>query len=238
MEIPVDKYTYQARLMPTLVAFAPLGFAFGVWSVQETALWKLFIALFASLGFATILAQLGRDLGKRKELSLFNQWGGKPTTRLLSHRFSRLDQLTLKRYHAKLRATIPDLKIPEQKDEMQNPTDALKIYESCALFLRERTRDRKNFPLVFSENVNYGFRRNLWAWKPFGISFALIGLTSCVLFLVFRWHGVRFELLFAAGTGALSAALLLLWVFVFKPSWVCIAAEAYADRLIGSLDSL
>jgi hypothetical protein len=238
VELPLDKYSYQARLLPALLTFAPLGFAFGVWSLNETSISKLLVALLASLGFGTLLAQLGRDLGKRKETLLFDQFGGKPTTKLLSHRLSSLNTVTLKRYHTKLKVLLPDLRIPESVDEMRAPSEAAQAYESCTLFLREKTRDRKSFPLVFAENMNYGFRRNLWAWKPFGLVSSTAGIASGVLFLMVRGNSGRPELLFATISIAVSLTLLILWTFVFNPSWVRVAAESYAERLIGSLDGM
>lgn len=238
MELPLDKYSYQARLLPAFITFAPLAFSFGVWFPNEMVAWKLFAALLLSLGLGTLLAQLGRDVGKRKELSLFNQWGGKPTTRILSHRLSSLGATTLKRYHAKLSVFLPDLKIPDSSDEMKAPSNAAQVYDSCSLFLREKTRDRKTFPLVFAENVNYGFRRNLWAWKPSGISCSLVGIGSSVVFLAVHRDSGQHEFLFAILACFVSVTLLLLWIFVVNPAWVRTAAEAYAERLVGSLDSM
>jgi hypothetical protein len=238
MELPLDKYTYEARLLPALITLAPLSFGVAAWSFSERAAWKVFVGIVVSLGLATLLAQLSRDLGKRKEPVLFVQWGGKPTTKLLSHRFSSLNPITLRRYHAKLAELLPDLQIPQHAEEMRSPTEAAQVYDSCALYLRENTRDRKKFPLVFAENVNYGFRRNLWAWKPIGIISSAVGACSSVLFILIRLGGGRSELIFDAAGGAMSLGLLLLWLFRFKPEWVRLAGQAYAERLIGSVDSL
>jgi hypothetical protein len=164
-------------------------------------------------------------------------WGGKPTTKLLSHRFSSLNSVTLKRYHDKLRDLLPDKKIPGPAEEMKNPIEAAHVYESCALFLRENTRDPKKFPVVFAENANFGFRRNLWAWKRFGIISSSLGVLSSVLFALLRWNRGRSELVFDAAAATVSLILLLLWLFKFKPEWVRLVGEAYAERLVGSLDS-
>jgi hypothetical protein len=237
--VPLDRYSYRARLLPALITFAPIALVCGVWSLHESALWKSLIVLLASLGFGMFLGQLGRDRGKNRESELFNSWGGKPTTRLLSHRLTRLNAATLGRYHAKLKTLLPGLQIPDSTEEMRGPSDALQTYDSCVLFLREKTRDSKAFPLVFAENVNYGFRRNLWAWKPFGIIAACLGVAGGALFLLLRsMTSGSDENLFAAATITVSFALLVLWIIVIKPSWVRVPAEAYAERLIGSLDNL
>ena len=173
LELPLDRYSYRARLLPSLITFAPVALAAGTWSLHESALWKSLIVLLTWLGFGMFLSQLGRDRGKNREQELFNAWGGKPTTKLLSHRLSRLNSATLNRYHAKLRTLLPDSRIPDRTGEMQSPNETLQTYDSCTLYLREKTRDSKAFPLVFAENVNFGFRRNLWAWKPFGLDKSL-----------------------------------------------------------------
>jgi hypothetical protein len=238
MDIPLDRYTYQARLLPALIALTPLGFAIAVWFPGETATWNWLGTLFISLGLAALLSQLGRDLGKRKESWLFQQWGGIPTTKLLSHRLSRLNSLTLRRHHLKLQTLLPELKIPTPSEEAQSPSAANHIYDSCVHFLREKTRDRKQFPVVFAENINFGFRRNLWALKPFGIPSSLIGVVSCGLAIIHRLHGNPSGLLLSIVGATISAGLFLLWLFVFNPNWVRIPADAYAERLLGSLDNL
>jgi hypothetical protein len=238
MEIPFDKYTYRARLLPSLLAFLPLAFAATVWFPGQEATWKVLGLIFVSSGLATLLSQFGRDLGKRKEAELFQRWGGVPTTRLLSHRFARFDALTLGRYHTKLRTLLPDVEIPDLASERANPSGASEVYRSCTSFLLEKTRDQKTFPLVFAENVNYGFRRNLYGWKPIGLLLASLGIVSCALFASIHLRDEQSALIFAIAGLAVSAMLLLLWLFVINPDWVRLAADTYAERLIRCLDGL
>lgn len=238
MDFPLNKYTYEARLLPALIAFSPLGFAIAVWFPGQTATWNWLGTAFISLGLAALLSQLGRDRGKRQEPWLFRQWGGIPTTKMLSHRLSRFSSITLKRYHSKLQTLLPDLKIPTPSEEAQSPSAANHIYDSCVLFLREKTRDQEKFPVVFAENVNFGFRRNLWALKPHGIQSSLVGIVSCGLAIMHLRHGNPSALLLSIVGIAISAVLLLLWLVVFNPNWVRVAADAYAERLLGSLDNL
>jgi hypothetical protein len=238
MDFPFDKYTYHARLLPVLIALIPLGLGLGVWFPGQTAVWKFTGAFFISFGLTALLSQLGRDLGKSKEPSLFKMWGGGPTTRMLSQRLSTLDPTTLKRYYAKLRVLLPDLNIPERSDEVRDPSAANQVYSSCVLFLRENTRDRKRFPLVYAENVNYGFRRNLWALKQVGIWSAALGAISCSLFVVLGIQAKPSTVLFGIVGALVSGVFLVLWLFVFNPNWIKLAANAYAERLLGSLDNM
>lgn len=238
MELPFDKYTYRARLLPSLLAFLPLAFAATVWFPGEEATWKTLGLIVVSSGLATLLSHLGRDLGKRKEVGLFQRWGGVPTTRLLSHRFTKFDAVTLGRYHTKLKTLLPELQIPDLAEERTNPSRASEVYGSCTSFLREKTRDQKTFALVVAENINYGFRRNLYGWRPIGLIAASFGIASCALFTAKHLRAEQSVLLFGIAGLVVSVTLLLLWLFTIKPEWVHLAADAYAERLIRSLDAL
>ena len=235
MDLPFDRYTIQARLAPMFVTLLPASFAVAVWIPTASAVWNYLGTVFISFPLTALLAQLGRELGRNKERQLFRLWGGTPTTRLLSHRLSTLNPLTLQRCHQKLASLLPDLSFPGPTEESANPAAANQVYDSCVHFLRERTRDAKQFPLVFAENINYGFRRNLWALKPFGIVSAIAGIISCGVFVLKKPEG-------NSSTGVVgllvSLGLLVLWLFVFKQRWVCSVAYAYAERLLGVLDNI
>ena len=238
MDLPLDKYSYRARLLPSLLTFLPLAFAATVWFPGQEATWKVLGLIFVSSGMATLLSHFGRDLGMRKELGLFQMWGGVPTTLMLSHRFTRFDAMTLGRYHTKLKTLLPDLQIPDLANERTNPSRASEVYGSCTSFLREKTRDHKAFALVFAENINFGFRRNLYGWKPIGLMVAALGIVSCALFTATHLRAEQSVLLFGSAGLVVSVTLLLLWLLAIKPDWVRLAADAYAERLIRSLDGL
>lgn len=238
MELPFDKYTYQARLAPVFIVLVPLSFAVTVWLPTVSAVWNYATTLVISFGLTALLAQLGRELGKSKQNLLYRKWGGKPSTRMLSHRNSRLNQLTLDRYHHKLALLLPETPVPSRSDEHDDPPAADRIYDSCVHFLLENTRDRQRFPLVFAENVNYGFRRNLWGLKPIAISTTTCGIMSCGVFLYKHLHDFSEAESFGVVGLFVSLGLLLLFLFVFKPNWVRLTAEAYAERLLGSIDGL
>jgi hypothetical protein len=236
MDLPFDRYTIQARLSPMFVTLLPASFAVAVWIPTGSAVWNYLGTVFISFPLTALLAQLGRELGRNKERQLFRLWGGTPTTRLLSHRLSTLNPLTLQRCHQKLASLLPDLSFPGPTEESANPAAANQVYDSCVHFLRERTRDAKQFPLVFAENINYGFRRNLWALRSFGIASAAAGIVSCAFFVLKNSQDGNSS---SGVVGLLvSATLLILWLFVFTPSWVRSVAYAYAERLLGVLDNI
>ena len=182
-----------------------------------------------------LLAQLGRDMGKRKEPGLWKSWGGAPTTRKLRHRDAP-NKVTLARQHEKLAKLVPGTKIPTAEDERTNPAHADQVYESCVAILRDKTRDKQKFPLVFEENCNYGFRRNLWGMKPLGLTLAVIGTIVVAILISNRlWLQVPVTPLIVL-FGLANVAALLLWLFWITPKWVLIPADAYAERLLETID--
>ena len=80
----------------------------------------------------------------------------------MTHGDRNIDRLTKVRYHAFLSDRIDGWSAPSQVDEAQDPVTAELVYDSAVRWLREMTRDRKRYGLVFKENVSYGFRRNLY----------------------------------------------------------------------------
>jgi hypothetical protein len=226
----LDRYTVQARLVPALIVALPVALAAIV--VVGTVVWATVAGAVAWAGGTVLLAQVGRDGGKRKEPALFASWGGKPTVVRLRHR-GPTNPVTLARWHSKLKKAMGKA-LPTPKQEIADADDADVMYEACGTLLRGATRDQKKFPLVFNENCSYGMRRNLWGVKPLGIGIAVIGLL--VVGVVAAVDPARREI--ASVAGALDFVLLLGWVLVFTPDWVRVPAEAYAERLLEATEKL
>lgn len=238
MKFDLDFYTSRARLLPSLLVILPLALTLLAASPMQSIGWDTGITLAISFGITALLAQLGRDAGKRNEPAIFQLWGGPPTSLLLSHQHTRLDKFTRTRYQRKLESLIPGLIFPTPDEESKNQTRAFEIYSTCTNYLREKTRDRRQFPLVHAENTNYGFRRNLWAMKPAGLFTSGIGIVGSG-YLVYR-NLLLADTVFTIGIAAVvvSCALLAWWSLRIKPSWVKLAAEAYAERLLAACDNL
>jgi hypothetical protein len=235
----LDAYNLRARMFPVFLVLFPLGAAVAAWVPVDYQLLGTLGSFFVTLGFAMLLQQLARDAGKNKEDGLFTQWGGRPSVRMLYYAHSKLNRKTLARCHAKLRELAPDLKIPADiEEESKNTADALFAYESCNDLLVNRTRDKEKFGLLFEENVNYGFRRNLWGLKPYGIVTALIGTVSAGAQITQHWINAHDMSVTSIGCVAVTVFLLMLWLFAIKPEWVRSAAESYAMRLVLCCETL
>ena len=232
-----DPYDRKARLYPALVLVIPVvATGVAIASAKLSAIQSL-AATIAGCGGAFLLTQLARDAGKKREASLFARWGGMPSVAIFRHRDKRLDAITKARYHKKLASLVKGPKAPSVKEEQADPVAADQTYTAWSTYLRVHTRDTKKYPLVFKENVNYGYRRNLSGMRPIGI---ITSVLSCVVaggwcYLQYRTTGAVSEEL--VGACGLALVLLLLWIFRFSAEWVRIPADAYAERLMETVDA-
>jgi hypothetical protein len=191
---------------------------------------------FAALGvFSFLLAQIGRDNGKKKEKELFEHWGGKPTNTILRHSNNHLDVHTKKRFHTKLEQIIPDIKIPTAEEEQKNPQAADAIYDSCTKYLIAKTRDSSKYFLLFKENINYGFRRNLWGMKTWALLIILISTSIHSFITTEKFTTIEPASIKDWGLLGVFVLFVLFWLFVVNKNWIKITAFAYAERLYKTL---
>lgn len=176
-----DAYSIRARLFPAIVAAAPALAALAL-----LISWKSFglSNLVASLGILVLLyalADLARARGRAVEEELFRKHGGKPSIIMLRRSDSTIDEGSKQRYRAFLGSkldTAPPSPVEEEAD--QSAADA--FYGQCGNWLRENTRDTKKFPLLFGENVTYGFRRNLFGvrWLALGLNLVVVAVSALI----------------------------------------------------------
>lgn len=231
-----NTYTRRARLTPALIVVLPLGLAVLSWSPDGLKSWTVLWSLFVWAGGTALMAQVARDRGREKEKELFKLWGGKPTTRLLRYACSENPVLVTRR-HASLQKVLSDVHLPSEAEESADPQHADDVYDACVRWLLEQTRDRKKFSLLFEENCNYGFRRNLWGMKPMGLFICVLGLLlgSAAVFAHLRANDAVSPISY--GGVACTLSLLAFWAVWCSPSWVKLPADAYAERLLASSDT-
>jgi len=233
----LDRYTLQARLLPVVIVFLPIGLAItSVFPINEIG-WGILTSSLSGLTFVAFLAQIGRDLGKKMEPYLYEKWGGKPTSIIMRYKQTWLNPESLSRYHKKL-SEILKVAQPSKEQEDNDPNEADKKYGTFVDYLKEKTRDHTAFPLVIEENINYGFRRNLWGMKSVGIILSLLAVIvpyfSFFLSQFIKLSMTKFNFI----ASAISACFLVFWVFRITPTWVKIAANAYAERLVTSCENI
>ena len=94
-----DTYSLRARLQPALLPLFPLFVTIAVWVPGLYHTGAGLAGLATACGVTVLLAHVARERGRRAEIRLFNEWGGKPTTIWLRHSDGNLDDHTTRRYH-------------------------------------------------------------------------------------------------------------------------------------------
>ena len=104
--------------------------------------------------------------------------------------------------------------------------------------MRQNTRDIKRFPLLFVENVTYGFRRNLFGLKRIGLGINAIVVVACVSLL---W---RADWNVGGSSGKRAAVVLLIAIIhavymalAVRRGAVWDSARAYGRELILSCEA-
>lgn len=235
----LDGYTFKARYLPALIVILPAWLAFALWFPPDKAFQGIFASAAVTIVLGALLAQLGRDAGRKRQQALFKEWGGPPTSRALSFRSKVVNHVTLARCHAVLNGLVSGLNLPANEAEEKADWKGAKAkYESAADYLRTATRDKEKFRLVYAENVNYGFRRNLWGMKPGGIAIAAVALGATATHALHRLLSERTLPGLDAASSILCVVILTLWIMRFTKPWVRVAADAYAGQLIAAVESL
>ena len=234
--IELDRYSLKARLYPAFIVLLP-AFVVSLYYITDFEKYFHYATALVSVGlFTYLLAQLGRDRGKINEAKLFSLWGGKPTTIIFRHNDDTIDPVTKKRYHKLLTEKIDGIQIPTPEQEQNDSKLADQVYESCTKYLISKTRDTKKFPLIFKENVNYGFRRNLWGMKTWAIIVLFFSTIIHVIIATEYFTNYSFKPNKDAYLYGVFFSIFIFWVFIVTPNWIRIIAEEYAKRLYETLE--
>jgi hypothetical protein len=237
MKLFFDEYEWRARVLPGMLVISPVLSSFWGWS-PNISLWNTLGSLLAMLGGGALLARVVRSEGKRKEPELYRDYGSRlPTTTMLRHKDNTIDSTTKARYRKALESRIANLSLPSAEDEEANPLKADELYDSAIKGLLESTRDKKQYPLVFEENVNYGFARNLWAMKKTGLVFSVL---AAVVNLVSGWFAfgtvIKSIPIHLLAVEVYCIVLIFVWIFHINPRFVRLAALSYSRALLAACD--
>lgn len=179
-----DQYSLSARVRPALFIVLPIILtAYILFEPLRTLLGSL-LGILLTCGVVNFFANQMSSQGNVLQDKLFKKWGGAPTTLILRHSDNELDKYTKQRYREKLVLLVSNFKNVSERAERANPTDADQYYISAINYLREKTRDSEKYPLILKENMNYGFSRNLLAFKSTAITIILISLAISLLIIV------------------------------------------------------
>jgi len=232
-----DAYSIRARLFPAIIAAAP-----ALAALMLLISWKSFglSNLAATLGMLVLLyaiADFARRRGRALEDNLYAEHGGKPSITMFRRNDGTIDTGSKDRYRAFLASKLAVV-APSAEDETADQVAADDFYAQCGNWLRQNTRDTKKFPILFGENITYGFRRNLLGVKVLALCLNLIVVGLCT-FILWRlsWNS-------ATPQGSRTAVVLVVAIahaaymlLAVSRTAVWDASKAYGRELILSSES-
>ncbi|MEJ1388070.1 MAG: hypothetical protein RPU12_09150 [Candidatus Sedimenticola sp. (ex Thyasira tokunagai)] len=228
-----DPYERKARLYPALLCMLPIIVSVSVSFPDIYTMLSGLVALAVAFGGLHLLSNLARDRGKNLESKLFEAWGGMPSVSIFRHSDPLIPAPAKLKYHQFLsdKTGIP---APPLESEVNDSFSADEVYRAWSDYLRSQGRNTVEFPLLFKENINYGFRRNLLGirWHCILSSLLAVGLVIAPKFPVFEITEVELTII------VLNAFYLLVLAFVVKRTWVKVMAVEYAKRLVEVIESL
>lgn len=227
-----DPYERKARLYPALLCLFPIIIGTSISYPMVFSTLSGIVALATATGLLQFLSHLSRDRGKALESKLFEMWGGVPSVTILRHRDNSIPSPAKLKYHMVL-SKKSGIKAPTKDMEEKRPQKVDEIYLSWSDFLRGKTRDSKKYPLVFKENINYGFRRNLLGIKWLCVLSGIVGL---IILLTPILSGNNFTETMIA-VALIVSIYILIFIFVVNSSWVKVVAEAYGKQLIEAINA-
>lgn len=232
-----DHYIIFARFMPAFLTILPLVISIMAWCPNCKTFAGSVITLSISFGVMSLLSLLISYRGNQSQEKLVSQWGGMPSTILLRHSDMTIDKYTKDRLHRWLESRISNFTLPNADQETSDPANADDMYKSATDFLRKFTCNKSNHPIVYRDNVAYGFARNLYAIRWFGVTVSalVIGINARFLLRTFgsSTSSPASELTLATGVSALviASCLLLVFIFIVDNKFVRARGVRYAKSL-------
>lgn len=226
----LDEYERRARLVPGLITLLPFAIAGVGLGFRQLPVVSALFSLITAVGGPVLLANLVRTRGRALQSALFSEWAGEPTLQYLRAG----DSSDVQRHQRRARIeNVLKTSLPTREEESRDLAAADSGYRAAVDQLRELTRDRQRFPLIFAENRNYGFERNLLAMKPPGLVVVgcagLAVLIGIALQIGDLWHASLRDL---AITLLAIAAVFIFWLVYPTKERVRAAGEIYAERLL------
>jgi hypothetical protein len=235
-----DAYALRARIFPAVIATASVIVLLGAVVPWHRLSWT---HLFASAAILVILyagADVARRRGTGDRTRLDPEMGGLPNITMMLHSDGTFPDAAAKVRMHQFLAGKTGGKAPTVAEQTADPAAADKFYAACGNWLRENTRDQKQFGILFNENIAYGFRRNLLGLRlpAFVLDTAVIVICAVALWLR-RPFNIDDEwtltFLVVAGIAALHA---LYFAAFANSESVFEAARVYARQLLLSCEAL
>lgn len=232
MKLPMlDAYTIHARLIPGLTFILPVPVVVVALGLRQNPVVAMLVSLIPVIGGPVALSDYVRQRGLAVQERLYADWGGSPTTAALRHRGNPNETAERERLRAHV-SKVLTMALPSDAEEMDDPGQADAAYEVAISRLRGLTRNKADFPLLFEENRNYGYSRNLLGMRKPAIVLGGVGVAAlAVTSLLSARRAISIPVSNPLVGGLAIGLLLIFWLIVPGPERVRRLAGTYAERL-------
>jgi hypothetical protein len=233
----LDAYERRARFVPGFVALLPVAVTILGLGLKAQPVIAATLGLLSAIGAPFILASRVRSAGVVLQARLVKEWDGLPSRHALRLRSGGGQDAWPLAQRESWRAAVEQIlgvSLPSGEQEALDPPGSDGICDAAVAKLRGLTRDKQQFPLVFEENRNFGYERNLLAVRWVGFAVAIVCLIGTVVLAVIG-SGWAIASVSRTSLWVLSGIDLLIAVFwcVFpSKSRVLLVARRYTDALM------
>jgi len=217
----LEPYAAYARLVPALLAIAPafnIVVALGRW---QSPLVSTVASLVLAIGVPIMLEDSVREIGVATEKRLWRRWGGSPTSQLLGKPGATATDESVRARWCEVLGNATGAPLAE----LDNPEERATKIEMMTRWARESTRDHDR---LLAENKRYGYQRNLFALRKYGMAMAAVFGGLSILLVLGR------DGLSSAHQGCVilaAVAGLGFWLVVPAERRVRVAGFRYANAL-------
>lgn len=230
---PLDRYEWQARLVPGLLALLPVAVTITALGLRHAPVVSVILSVLSLAGGAVLLADVVRGLGLKAQQQLWASWGGAPTTIALRLRQPTSNDVQRDIWRAAVQK-VTGVRLASARSESANPDRADQAIGAAVSRIRELTRDNQRFYMVQAENRGYGYQRNFYAVRIVARVLTLVCMLvilGIVLWPVISGKHPNLQAAYVLGFAA-DALVALGWFLLPSSRHVQRAGDKYAHQLL------
>lgn len=224
-----DNYNIRARLCPSLILLSPvlINMYLIIDIIRELS--TTIVVFIVSLAISNLLILISRYQGDKKIEKILDK--DVLADNILKPTNNILDNITKQRYYDFLNKNIKDVNLNMKCDNEDE-------YKTSIKWLKRQTRDKSKHSLIFEENINIGFCKNLYGLKCYGI---VVSISLITILLVYSY--IKFELSIVTIPLEIILSLcidimfLLIWIFAVNRKIINLTYKKYSLALLESCDT-
>ncbi len=179
-----DDYEIRARILPAIIVFLPVMIP--VFLIVYGEMTATVSFLFSGIVLAALVYPLSfivRRPGSRLEKTLWEQWGGPPSTRVMRWRDNTFS-ISLKTELHKAVRDYCGITLSDLDEEQNDPPEADEKIGDAFIQVKHLVYHDDPKGMWRKYNAEYGFNRNLLGCKYLWIALSVVGVIICG----FCWH--------------------------------------------------